>query len=218
MADYEERIEFDGFTLARDRRQLLDGGVEVRLSPKAFALLACLVERRPRVVSKRELMDLLWPDVIVEEQNVKNLVNELRTALGDRAKAPRFIRTAFGLGYAFCGDVSGPDAAAVQPLVAAHLVAAGHLHTIFAGENLLGRGADCSVILDGRGVSRHHARITASTAGLVVEDLGSKNGTWLNDCRIDSPRPLHHGDTLRAGTVALTVHLIDGGVTSTIVR
>jgi DNA-binding winged helix-turn-helix (wHTH) protein len=218
VADSEDRIQFGSFTLARQRRQLLASGAEVHLSPKAFALLAFLIEQRPRVVTKRELIDLLWPDTFVEEQNVKNLVNELRAALGDRAKAPQFIRTAFGLGYAFCFEAVQEQTQARGTLVAAYLVAPAHLYTIFSGRNLLGRGSDCSVILDARGVSRHHSTITASGAELLVEDLESKNGTWLNESRIDSPARLYDGDLLRLGTAAMTVRIASDEETSTIAR
>jgi DNA-binding winged helix-turn-helix (wHTH) protein len=199
-------IRFDGFTLDRQTRQLLRAGVEVPLSPKAFLLLDYLIEQRPAVVSKRDLLDHVWPDVAVEEQNVKNLVGEIRQALGDDARHPQFIRNAFGQGYAFCADVQA-ERSARRATVIAHLVAANVVHPLFAGENLIGRDSGCSIVLESEGVSRHHARIDASLQAIVVEDLGSKNGTWVNASRIESAHSLSPGDTIRIGRMTFSLRI-----------
>ena len=71
-----------------------------------------LVLDRPKVLSKAVLQQRLWPETFVAEANLSNLVAEIREALGDRARAPLFVRTAHGFGYAFCGDATTlPDAA-----------------------------------------------------------------------------------------------------------
>jgi DNA-binding winged helix-turn-helix (wHTH) protein len=138
------RIRFGDFALDSQTRQLLRAGREVPLSPKAFALLSYLVEHRPRVVPKRELLDVIWPDVLVEEQNVKNLVNEIRGALSDNPREQRFIRTAFGVGYGFCGETSEGGLEERKLVVAGYLVGMGSVHRIFTGENLLGRDDETS--------------------------------------------------------------------------
>ena len=103
-------IRFGPFTLDLDTRQLTRGSREIHLAPKAFELLATLVLDRPKVLSKAVLQQRLWPETFVEEANLSNLVAEIREALGDRARAPLFVRTAHGFGYAFCGDATtGPD-------------------------------------------------------------------------------------------------------------
>ena len=62
--------------------------------------------RRPAAVSKAEIQEHLWPDTFVSEANIPTLVAEIRDAIDDDARQPRFIRTVFGFGYGFCGDVT----------------------------------------------------------------------------------------------------------------
>lgn len=88
------KIRFEPFTLDLDTRQLWQGSHEVHLAPKVFDLLALLALDRPKVLSKAVLLERLWPHTFVAEANLSNIVAELRAALGDRARAPRFIRTA----------------------------------------------------------------------------------------------------------------------------
>lgn len=70
---------------------------------------------------------------------------------------------------------------------------------------LIGRSADCQLILDDDYVSTRHARIYATPKGLMVEDLGSTNGTYLNNERVGSPLPFSRKDTLRIGRTLLVV-------------
>ena len=92
-------------------RQLLVDGDEIHLSPKAFELLAILLDNRPRAVSKAELQERLWPSTFVEETNLAGLVAEIRRALGDSATRPVFLRTVYRFGYRFVGEVVESDAA-----------------------------------------------------------------------------------------------------------
>src|SRR5512140_674897 len=115
-------MSFDG-----ERRLLLRGEEPVRLSPKAFRLLEFLLERRPNAVSKADIQEAVWPDVNVSEANLAIRVNELRRAIGDDCRKPRFIRTVYGFGYAFSGDVAG-DAGA-------HAPATGSLHRLHWGRH-----------------------------------------------------------------------------------
>ena len=98
------RIRFGPFTLDLESRQLTSGGEEVHLEPKAFELLSALVLERPKALSKADLQERLWPGTFVAEANLSNLVAEIRAALADPARAPKFVRTAHGFGYAFCGE------------------------------------------------------------------------------------------------------------------
>jgi DNA-binding winged helix-turn-helix (wHTH) protein len=98
-------FRFGTFALSTDSRQLLtESGHAIHLEPKAFELLAALLAVRPNAVTKADLMQRLWPDTFVAEANLSNLVADLRQALDDPARAPRFIRTVHGFGYAFAGD------------------------------------------------------------------------------------------------------------------
>lgn len=188
------RFEFGEFVFDEETRALTRGGASVRLAPKAFDLLAVLIAERPRALRKQELQDRLWPDVVVEEANLKNLVGEIRAALGDEA----WIRTVHRYGYAF----ASPPARAAER-TAASVVCGDRIHRLREGRNLLGRDDACAVVLDVVGVSRRHARITVRDGGATLEDLGSKNGTWRNDERVRDPVDLRDGDAIRLG--ALTV-------------
>ena len=100
------RLRFGPFTLDLESRQLTSAGQEIHLEPKAFELLSALVLERPKAVSKADLQERLWPGTFVAEANLSNLVAEIRAALGDPARAPKFVRTAHGFGYAFCGEAA----------------------------------------------------------------------------------------------------------------
>ena len=74
----------------------------------------------------------------------------------------------------------------------------------------IGRNADNEIVLDDAGVSRYHARIEWRGAACVLEDLGSTNGTWINDERLESPTPIEDGDVVRFGSISFTFTI--GGV------
>ena len=191
------RVRFADFVFESDARQLSRGGRSLDLSPKAFDLLRMLLEARPNVVAKDTIIERLWPDVIVEEANVRNLIAELRDVLADDPREPRFIRTCHRFGYAFVLD------ALVAHPSHARLVDVNQTYTLHDGVNVLGRKDDCSVIVDTTGVSRHHARITISNKSAVLEDAGSKNGTWVNGHRVASPVSLNDGDLIGIGIAKL---------------
>lgn len=212
-------IRFGSFTLDTETRELVGESGPVHLSPKAFALLEYLVRERPRAVPKNELLDVIWSDVHVEEQNVKNLVVEIRKATGDDASAPRFIRNVFGRGYAFCGEAW--EATSERGVIRGHLVSGevNRAYPVRDGENLIGRDPDCSIVLEVSGVSRRHASITIAGEQVVLEDLGSKNGTSVNGERVGEPVEIGEGDAIRIGRAALTFRKVgEDESTSTIIE
>ncbi len=95
------RFRFGPFTLSPSRRLLLRGDKEVPLIPRYLDLLLLLVARRNEAVSKDEIFDFVWSDVIVTDGALTQAVRILRKSLGDRAKEPRFIRTVSRHGYRF---------------------------------------------------------------------------------------------------------------------
>src|SRR5262245_37074980 len=101
---------FGEFELDEERRQLLRSGRPVPLEPKAYELLTLLAERRPRALSRAQIRDVVWPGAFISDATLNQVVAVLRQALDDDPREPRFIRTAHGFGYAFCGEVrrSGP--------------------------------------------------------------------------------------------------------------
>ena len=196
------RLHFGGMTFDADRRQLLRGGAEVHLSPKAFELLKVLVDNRPRALSKNELHEHLWPATFVSEANLASLIAEVREALGDPARHSRFVRTAHRFGYAFCGD-DAPAADAPPPVELASfcwLLKDGRRLPLRPGENILGREDD-GVRIDLATVSRRHARICIADGEAVLEDLGSKNGTFVRGEPVLAPVRLNDGDEVRTGSV-----------------
>jgi DNA-binding winged helix-turn-helix (wHTH) protein len=198
-------LHFGAFTLDTLTRQLCRGADEIHISPKAFALLLELVERRPEALTKAALQESLWPDTFVVEANLSNLVAEIRAALEDDVRQPRFIRTVHGFGYAFCGTVGGDPAAEARRVVApCVLVCSGRLYPLAEGENVLGREGGAASWFDSTSVSRRHARIVVTDGKALLEDLASKNGTFLGDVRVSAPVPLEDGAEIRLGSLRVT--------------
>ena len=187
-------------------RRVWRDGVEHHLTRKAFDLLTLLVERRPAAVSKGDIHAQLWPDTFVSEVTLHSLMSELRRVLGDDAERPRFIRTVHGFGYAFVGPVESPDGLAVARPVRGWLVSPTGRVNLFDGDNLLGRDLDDVIDVPSPTVSRRHAAIRF-TGEAWLEDLGSKNGTFVGDLRVTQPVRLADGDRVRLGAVLLTFKL-----------
>lgn len=105
-SEKSERIyEFGSFCVDTVKRLLLREGEPVTLTSKGFDTLVTLVEHRGEVVSKDELMKILWPDTAVEENNLTQQISMLRKALGERAGDHRFVVTVPGRGYSFVAEV-----------------------------------------------------------------------------------------------------------------
>lgn len=203
-------FRFGDFTLDDATRQLLSQDGEIHLSPKAFDLLAALIADRSRAVSKAELMQRLWPSTFVEETNIAGLVAEIRRALHDPASAPRFVRTVYGFGYRFIGDVAAGERQTASPagLVKFHLEWDQRQLLLMNGANVIGRAEEATIRIDSPGVSRHHARILVADGGATLEDLHSKNGTFLNGALLSVPAVLSEGDAIKVGKVVLTFRVV----------
>jgi DNA-binding winged helix-turn-helix (wHTH) protein len=205
------RVRFGTFVLDPETRELLRGDARVPLSPKAFELLCILVADRPKAISKSDLQERLWPATFVVEKNLANLVGEIRDALGDDASTPRFIRTVHRFGYAFRETV--PRAETGRPASRGSNVSFnlkwdyGRLR-LDEGAHVLGRDPDAEIFLDSPGVSRRHAVIRISADRATIEDLGSKNGTFVGDARVDGSRSLADGDVIGLGSVKLTIRVL----------
>jgi DNA-binding winged helix-turn-helix (wHTH) protein len=201
------KIRFGPFTLDLDTRQLTKGRREIHLAPKAFELLGTLVLDRPKALSKAVLQQRLWPKTFVAEANLSNLVAEIREALGDRARAPLFIRTAHGFGYAFCGEATTLPGATGPDRPSCWLDWGRRRFPLSEGEHVVGRDPDVEIQLDASTVSRRHARLVVTAEGAVLEDFGSKNGTFRGSERVTSPVQLADGDSIRIGSLLVTFHV-----------
>ena len=188
-------------------RRLLRAGEEVPLSPKAFDLLVMLIENRARAMSRTELHQRLWPSTFVVDTNLASRVAEIRRALADTAEDPLYVRTMHRFGYWFVGSIRGD--AVVSPMgrergVQCWLVWETRQVKLVQGENVIGRAPDADVWIDAPGVSRNHARITLSNQQATLEDLASKNGTFVGGERITTACRLSDGDQIRLGSVVAT--------------
>ena len=102
-------FRFDRFTLDRNDRQLLSGGIRVELNSRYFDALALLVSEQGRLVSKDRFMDEVWRGVPVTDEALTQCIRTLRRQLGDDATCPRFIETVPKHGYRFIAPVEGHD-------------------------------------------------------------------------------------------------------------
>ena len=207
------RLRFGDFELDSGQRLLLRHGSATPLSPKGFQLLELLLDRRPEAISKAELLDRLWQGSFVSDASLHNLVAEIRAALDDHARTPRFIRTVSRYGYAFHGEVrSAPETdgrSLRTALPGPRLVSRQREWPLSEGPNVIGRDRDCTVCIDSGTVSRHHARIVMTSGAATIEDLGSKNGTSVGGRKITKPIALEEGAEVRVGAVTMTFRTLD---------
>jgi hypothetical protein len=160
-----------------------------------------LVRRRPEALTKAEIHQHLWPDTFVSDGNLAVLVAEIRSVLSDNARQARFVRTVQRFGYAFVGSVDAAHDAPRRQEAAWSLAWGHHRAMLSLGENVLGRDPAADVFIDAVGVSRRHAVIVVGTALVTLEDLSSKNGTFLNGARLTGPAALEAGAVIRLGPV-----------------
>ena len=179
-----------------DSHQLRRRGAIVAMTPKAALLLGALISAAPSPMSKERLYKRLWPGVNVEDGNLHNLVSELRGVLSDEAK--EIIVTVHRRGYAF--------AAPLQAARGSHLEIGHEAIALRDGENIIGRE-----MFGTPDVSRHHARIDVDGPHVWIEDLGSKNGTFVNGQRIRKRIALKEGDQIVFGRSRAIVRMLDGG-------
>src|SRR5262249_48367426 len=192
------RIPFGEFVLDTAARELFRGSVPVHLEPKAIVLLELLLMHRPAAVPKAEIRDRIWPGTFVSESNLTRLVAQLRKALADDRARARFVRTVHGFGYAFAAEVEGDGTGEPTP-PAAWLVWEDLVLPLQPGENLLGRSGESSLRIEAPSVSRRHALVLVRRETATIEDVASKNGTFVAERRIDGPTPLRDGDRFRLG-------------------
>jgi predicted ATPase/DNA-binding winged helix-turn-helix (wHTH) protein len=139
-------IEFAPFRLdVTDER--LWCGQEVRpLTPKAFAVLRCLVAHAGQLVTKAMLMDTVWPETAISESTLTGCIWEVRQALGDSVRHPHYLETVHGRGYRFIGQVTDP-AAPVAPPPATVELTRGTTVPALPVTCLVGRGAELAQLV-----------------------------------------------------------------------
>jgi len=194
-------------------------GREVRLRPRAMDVLTVLALAAGKLVSKRELIDAVWRTEFVSDHALTQVIAELRAALGDDAGSPTFIENVPRRGYRLVASVTP----AAESVVSNHGVSMPFkLETdegtcsLSQGQNVIGRTDEADICIDKTEVSRCHAMITVQGTTAVIEDLGSKNGTYVNGRQLDGAATLNNGDEIWIGrSVARMRFLIEGEPTKT---
>jgi DNA-binding winged helix-turn-helix (wHTH) protein len=198
------RLRFGDCVLDRPARELRRGGVPCRLSPKGLQFLELVLDARPRALTKGEIHEKVWPGTFVSDSSLARLASEVRAAIGDDARHPRLLQTVHGHGYRFSGTATvEPPPASPAAVAGCRLLWGDRQIPLLDGENVLGRGAEASIRIDLGRVSRLHARIRVEGGRVLLEDLGSKNGTFLGGERVVAPAELADGDEVAIGSVVL---------------
>jgi DNA-binding winged helix-turn-helix (wHTH) protein len=212
-------VVFGDCVFDRASRELTCRGAIVRGGPKLLALLELLLDARPRALTKDEIHKSLWGATFVSDATLTSLIAELRAAIGDDARAPRFIRTIHGYGYSFFGEVGGATTRPGNegPTTTYRLMVGDRQIVLSIGEHVIGRSGEASILVDEAGVSRQHARITIDADAATLRDLGSKNGTIVNGSTVEGPVRLTDGAIILLGATALTFRIVEAiGSTETL--
>jgi DNA-binding winged helix-turn-helix (wHTH) protein len=208
------RLRFGDCLFDSDTREFFRSGEAIHLTPKAFRFLELLLESRPRALSKEDLQQRLWPETFVSEANLATLAADVRRAIGEEGRGAHILRTVYGFGYAFSGDAEEEEAR--TPVEDRYwLTWKDEEIPLGKGENILGRDRAARVRIDDSTISRRHARIVVGDAAATVEDLGSKNGTFVGGRRVERPVRVVDGDVVKVGSVNL-IFRTSSGETSTV--
>src|SRR5688572_17399738 len=202
---------FGPFQLDPDAAELRLDEQRIELRPKCLHLLLFLVQKGGKLVSREVLLEQIWSDVVVGQETLSRTITEIRQALGDHADAPQYIETVPRHGYKFIAAVTRARRASNHTLYVVHRY---QEYALTEGNHVIGRGHDVAVRLYTPLMSRHHARIRVRGNQLTLEDLGSKNGTLVNDERVNGTVELHSGDAIHVGGELLVVRSASDSTTT----
>ena len=184
------------------QREFHRRGKPEHLTPKAFDLLVTLIEQRPQVIDKETLIHRVWPDTFVADANLAILIAEIRAAIGDSAREPRFIRTVHRRGYAFIGGVTEQPRRSKVPLAGPVAVLRVGTRRILLdrGDLTVGRDPACDIVINDVSISRKHAVLSVKKDRVLVSDE-SKNGTRVRGNRVRAATALASGDVISFGNI-----------------
>ena len=201
--------------LSSDRDRLARFEQETR-SASALKLLVLFLENPGHLLAREKLTERLWSNVAVTDDALRFQVSELRKAFGPEGES--FIRTMPREGYRWEAPLRKETlhrfewgyrkGGAEDREVRQRLILESREIELSDGENVLGRDRDAVLWIDHTAVSRRHARIVIADGAVTLEDLGSKNGTYLKGARITGAVPLADGDDIRIGPVAMTYRVM----------
>ena len=190
-------------------RGLWKDGAEIPLTHKGRELLRVFLHSPGKLLTREEIVDQIWPDMAVTDDALRYQVSELRKALAGHGEA--FIQTIHREGYRWEAPVRSvadrpvrpSEAGTGSPVARFRLVLETREVQLIEGENVIGRDPDGALWIDHPSVSRRHARIVISGGKATLEDLDSKNGTFLSRERIQKKCPLADGDQVRIGPIEM---------------
>jgi DNA-binding winged helix-turn-helix (wHTH) protein len=203
FGDFE--LDVAAFTLRRE-------GTPVRLERIPMEVLVLLVEHAGTLVARDSIHAALWgSDVFLDrDAAINTAVRKIRRALAEDADRLRFVETVVGKGYRFVAPTVRDAMDAERQAANYRLTRGTHAFALQNGENLIGRDPDVHVFLDHPSVSRRHARISITAGRVTLEDLNSRNGTYVDGRGITSPTELHDGTIIGVGPMTLTFVSLSG--------
>jgi DNA-binding winged helix-turn-helix (wHTH) protein len=211
------RLRFGDFELDLAAYVLRSGGNAVPLERQPMELLRLLVDARGALVDRAQIQAALWTRGVFVDHDaaINTAIRKLRRALGDPPERPRFIETVVGKGYRFVAPVQedGPTPAlpprGPQRLFPRYRIRRGdEEYALVEGGNVIGRDPDAQVYIDHPSVSRRHALITIGRSGAAIEDLGSRNGTFVEGRRIEQRTNLRERTAIGAGPIVMTFEVL----------
>jgi DNA-binding winged helix-turn-helix (wHTH) protein len=204
------------------RRGLLRGGEEIPLRHKSRELLLLFLHNPGRLLTREEIVEKVWPDVAVTDDALRFQVVDLRKALGDQGES--FIQTVRGEGYRWEATVKAAASRRIGSTAADRSIPARarfrltletHEVQLVEGDNIIGRDPDGALWIDHPSVSRRHARILIGDGKAKLEDLDSKNGTYVGGKRIQKKVSLSDGDEIRIGPETMVFRALSSATTRT---
>jgi len=212
-------FRFDPFELDVAAYALRRAGQRVKLEKIPMEILVLLVRNAGILVTRTEIHAALWgSEVFVDEgAAINTAVRKIRRALGDDAEHPRFIETVVGKGYRFIAPLEANDPGldrADQSLPNFVVTRGRRQFVLDKGQNLMGRDPEATVYIDHPSVSRRHARVSIDSARAVLEDLKSRNGTFLDGRQIENPTEIHNGAIIGLGPITLTFVVLAAGAST----
>ena len=153
------RYAFEDYVIDSDRRELTRSAQPIAVGPQIFDLLLHLVRNREHVVSKDELLDVVWAGRIVSESTLTSHINAARKAIGDSGQKQRLLRTIARKGFRFVGDVSEIATRAASVSTDTHAAGEGHRRGAGPPRRALDRRAPVP-----EPKRRHRSRSTSPTA------------------------------------------------------
>ena len=199
-------LTFADYSIDTERRLLFHQGETIPLSPRALDLLEMVLVNHPAPVARNDMRHQLWPDTPVLDSSISMLLEELRSALNNARSGLQLVTT---------GEYVRMDQARREwrndtASGGAHLMWGSIEIPLESASSVLGRDGEADIVIDAPTVSRQHARIYRSGEQTFVEDLDSKNGTFVGGVRLDGqPVAINDGDVVRLGDVELKYSLPD---------